>query len=134
MVSFRRRIGALTGRRRMGILQDAILLAEAGKTRTSASLELMKQFAVQGEFLIWAEIVASLHRMKETWWEQPADVRDAMLAFGSSMFGPLVKRLGLKHIETDDTDTRLFRVLAISGAAAAEDPKCVHGSSPEVHH
>ncbi|KAK4704663.1 hypothetical protein P7C70_g1541, partial [Phenoliferia sp. Uapishka_3] len=110
---------------RLGILEDAILLAEAGQTRTSSTLGLMKQLSVEGERLIWAEIALSLHRISNTWWEQRQEVRNAIFAFGASLFGPLVERLGLKHLETDDTETRVLRVLAITAAAATENESVI---------
>ncbi|KAL8278732.1 hypothetical protein RQP46_008801 [Phenoliferia psychrophenolica] len=113
---------------RLGILQDAIVLAEAGFSTTSSTLNLINKMTSnteESEFLIWAEVGSALKRIISTWWEQPKDVRDAILAFGSSIIGPLVQKLGYQHLESDDTDTKLFRVMAIASAAVAENEEVI---------
>lgn len=60
--------------RRLGILQDVILLSEAGYTRTSSSLDFMMHLVHDREYLVWIEIAMAFRRILEAWWEQPAEV------------------------------------------------------------
>lgn len=61
---------------RLGIFQDAIVLAEAGHTRTSSTLGFMKQMTSESEYLVWAEIALSLRHILLTWCEEPTEVQD----------------------------------------------------------
>lgn len=115
--------------RSLGLVQDVILLSEAGYTPTSSALDLMKQLASESEHLVWVEIAQALQRILDVWWEQPEEVLEGVKAFARSLFGPLVEKVGFAHLEEDDAEARQFRVLAIAAAAASEVPSYVSAAS-----
>ncbi|ORY74296.1 hypothetical protein BCR35DRAFT_281272 [Leucosporidium creatinivorum] len=107
---------------RLGLVQDVILLSEAGYTPTSSALDLMKQMVSEPEHLVWVEIAQAFQRLVDAWWEQPEEIIDGVRAFARSLFGPLVEKVGFSHQPEEDAEARQFRVLAIAAAAAAEEP------------
>lgn len=111
--------------RSLGLVQDAILLSEAGYTPTSSSLSLVQSFASETDYLVWAEIAELFKRLVDAWWEQPKEVLDGIKAFARSLFGPLTQRVGFAHLTEDSEDTKKLRVLALAVASAAEEPSYV---------
>lgn len=108
---------------RIGLVQDAIVLSEAGYLKTTTVFSLFQHLRGEREFLVWTEIADAFRRILDTWWEQPADVLDALRSFARSLFAPLVARLGFEHRETDDSTKRRFRTMVIAASAAAEVPE-----------
>ncbi|GJN87331.1 hypothetical protein Rhopal_000280-T1 [Rhodotorula paludigena] len=107
---------------RLAVVEDSLLLAEAGYTRTVPTLDFLSTFAAhETEFLVWAEIAGAFKRFADAWWEEPAAELDAFRAFGRKLFRPIVDLLGLKHRPEDDPETRRFRALIVAAAAAVED-------------
>ncbi|GAA5919724.1 hypothetical protein JCM1841_000771 [Sporobolomyces salmonicolor] len=110
---------------RIGLVQDAVHLSEAGYTRTATAFTLFQKLSNETEYLVWMEIADAFRRLVATWWEQPVAVLEGIRAFARSLFGPLVEKIGFEHEEGDDSDRRRFRTLAIAAAAIAEDPKAL---------
>ncbi|GAA5943340.1 hypothetical protein JCM1841_004805 [Sporobolomyces salmonicolor] len=106
---------------RMGLVQDASVLASSGYAKTSSALTLISKMANEKENLVWAEISSALGSLSATWWDQPKEVRDAISKFRRTLFGPVVDRLGFEYKEDDDVDTIELRTLAISTAAVCGD-------------
>ena len=106
---------------RMGLVQDAAVLASSGYSKTSGALTLMSKFASETENLVWAEISTALAQLSRTWWDQPEDVRNGISKFRRTLFGPVADRLGFEYSEDDDVDTIELRTMAISVAAACDD-------------
>lgn len=80
-------------------------------------------------YLVWGEIAFSFQRLLDGWWEND-EMFEAIKAFARSLWGPLVERIGLSHLDDDTMDDRLLRVLAIAAAATAEVPLFVSLTVP----
>lgn len=106
---------------RMGLVQDATVLASSGYAKTSTALSLLSKLGNEKENLVWQEIAGGLGSVSATWWEQPQEVRDAIAKFRRSLFKPVVDRLGFEYSESDDVDTIELRSLAIATAAVTGD-------------
>ena len=81
------------------------------------------QNMVHDEYLVWTEIAMAFRRLLDAWWEQPEEILEGIRSFARSLFGPLAEKLGFVHLPNDETDARLFRVLVLAAAAAAEVPE-----------
>ncbi|GAA5899974.1 hypothetical protein JCM8208_005555 [Rhodotorula glutinis] len=103
---------------RMGLVQDASVLASSGYAKTSGALELVSKLKGETENLVWQEIGGALGSISSTWWEQPKEVRDAFNKFRRELFKPVVDRLGFEYADSDDVDAVELRTLAIATAAA----------------
>ncbi|BGP38710.1 Aminopeptidase 2 mitochondrial [Rhodotorula kratochvilovae] len=106
---------------RMGLVQDASVLASSGYAKTSGALELVSKLKGETENLVWQEISDALGSVSSTWWEQPQAVRDAFNKFRRELFKPVAERLGFDYAESDDVDTVELRTTAIATAAVTGD-------------
>ncbi|GAA6003219.1 M1 family metallopeptidase [Rhodotorula paludigena] len=107
---------------RLAVVEDSLLLAEAGYTHTVPTLDFLSTFAShETDFLVWAELTGAFKRFADAWWEESAAELTAFRAFGRKLFRPIVDLLGLKHRPEDDPETRRFRALVVAAAAAVED-------------
>lgn len=107
---------------RVGLISDAFTLAKAGFGKTSGGLNLLKDFnLVEDRYL--ANLGAATHTgsLASVWWEQPQEVRDAIDAYRSDLFGPAVKKLGFDFHPEDSPELKQLRATVIGAAAAAED-------------
>ncbi|BGO90211.1 hypothetical protein NBRC10512_002414 [Rhodotorula toruloides] len=106
---------------RMGLVQDAAVLASSGYAKTSGALTLIKGMKGEEENLVWQEISGALGNLSSTWWEQPQEVRDAISKFRRELFKPVADRLGFEYSDSDSVDTVELRTMAISTAAVTGD-------------
>ncbi|GJN87500.1 hypothetical protein Rhopal_000449-T1 [Rhodotorula paludigena] len=106
---------------RMGLVQDASVLASSGYAKTSGALTLLSKLKGETENLVWQEIGDALGSISSTWWEQPQEVRDAFNKFRRELFKPVADKLGFDYSESDDVDTVELRTLAIATEAVTGD-------------
>jgi aminopeptidase 2 len=109
---------------RIGLVQDAFALGNAGHLQLSAALNLVHELRGEEKFLVWDSIDINLDRMCLTWWERKTVV-EQLKAFRRSMCSPLVEKLGLEYSKNDSADITQLRTLAATGAATAGDPVTV---------
>ncbi|KAG8910494.1 Aminopeptidase 2 mitochondrial, partial [Tulasnella sp. 408] len=100
---------------RMGLVSDALILAKAGISQTSAALDLIKSLKNEKEYLVWAVVDSQLAELGAILWEQPEE----------SLVKPLIDRLGYEYSSDDSADTIQLRTLAIAAAADAKDTDVV---------
>lgn len=109
---------------RVGLISDATTLARAGYAKTSGSLNLVAELGkTEKEFLPWSQIGGAIGRLTAVWWEQPEATRNAINKLRLDLFRPIVDRMGYEHGADDAPDVKELRELAVSTAAAAEDPE-----------
>ncbi|GAA6058627.1 hypothetical protein JCM10212_004038 [Sporobolomyces blumeae] len=106
---------------RMGLVQDASVLASSGYAKTSSALSLLAKMGNEKENLVWQEIASALDALATTWWEQPAPIRGAIDAFRRDLFRPIVDRVGREYLASDDSDVVELRTLALTTLAEAGD-------------
>lgn len=106
---------------RIGLVQDAFVLAKSSYGKTSGPLNLISKLSGEDEYLVWKEIANGLSDIGDVWWEQEESVRDALDKLTRDTFAPLVKKLGWEISDKDSSDTRELRTLAISSAARSGD-------------
>lgn len=110
---------------RMGLVSDAVTLAKAGMTKTSAALDLIEGLRAEEENLVWQSIDMSLTSVGRLLWEESDEIREQWSEFRKFLFYPIVEKLGFKYSESDTPDVRELRTLAINACAAAYEPKTV---------
>ncbi|KAF9504838.1 hypothetical protein BS47DRAFT_1438322 [Hydnum rufescens UP504] len=110
---------------RMGLVSDAMVLAKAGVGATSGALDLIASLKDETEHLVWESITTQLTMIRKLLWEHPEPVRDAFNAFLQTLYGPLVTKFGYTYLPDESADVRQLRTLAITKAAAAEDPSVI---------
>jgi len=108
---------------RMGLVSDAFVLGRAGYGETSAALDLMKKLRNDRDYLVWARMGNAVSDLIDVWWDEPDAVREGLKAFGRSLFGPLVEKLGFDASPNDTPDVVHWRSIAVANSAMANDPK-----------
>ena len=114
---------ALSLNDRIGLVQDAFVLAKSGYGPTSGALNLISKLKTEEENLVWKEIATGLSEIGDVWWEQDEKTRSAIDKLTRDTFAPLVEKLGWEIGAKESTDKRELRTLAISAAARSGDEK-----------
>ena len=114
---------ALSLNDRIGLVQDAFVLAKSGYGPTSGGLNLISKLKTEEENLVWKEIATGLSEIGDVWWEQDEKTRSAIDKLTRDTFAPLVEKLGWEIGAKESTDKRELRTLAISAAARSGDEK-----------
>jgi aminopeptidase 2 len=110
----------------MGLIQDAIVLAQAGYSTTSSALDILLPLSGECNYLVWSEITSALDSVSAILWEQDQQVIDAFSKFQRQLVSSLAQEIGFDTLPTDDQDRIQLRVKILGAAARAEDPKRVN--------
>ena len=113
--------GHLSTADRIGLVQDAAVVAQAGLAKTSTALELIRTMSAETDHLVLEEMLSALSVLYSIGWEQDASVREAIRAFQASIAVPLVRKLGFEPASSESSDVAELRALVIAVAAAAKD-------------
>lgn len=113
--------GAFSLNDRIGLVQDAFVLAKSGYGKTSGSLNLSSKLKNEEENLVWKEIATGLADLKDVWWEQPDNVRGALDKLAKETFAPVAKKLGWEIKDSDSSDIREMRATALAILAGSGD-------------
>lgn len=112
---------AFTAEDRLGLLNDAFTLSQAGYTKTSAALDLLHTWKHERSSLVLQAAAMGLGRLASVWWEQPRRVRAALDRLRQATFAPLARELTLETQPDDSLATRELRATVVAAAAAAGD-------------
>ncbi|TIC23268.1 hypothetical protein E3Q12_02146 [Wallemia mellicola] len=110
---------------RIGLVNDAFVLAKAGNGPTSGALGFINQLKDEKEYLVWSAIGTSLANLSSVWAEESSSVREKIDALRRKLFSPLVEQLGFDNKEGDSPDVLQLRELAIASASAANDENAI---------
>ncbi|TIB62326.1 hypothetical protein E3P77_03857 [Wallemia ichthyophaga] len=110
---------------RIGLVNDAFVLAKAGNGPTSGALGFISQLKNEKEYLVWSSMATSLANLSSVWCEESLSVREKIDALRRKLFSPLVKQVGFDNKEGDSPDVLQLRELSIASAAAANDKAVV---------
>ncbi|OAV91168.1 hypothetical protein PTTG_04695 [Puccinia triticina 1-1 BBBD Race 1] len=108
---------------KMGLIQDAIVLAQAGYSTTPSALDILFPLGGERNYLVWSEITSALDSVSAILWEEDQQVIDGFNKFQRQLVSSLAAEIGFDTLPTDDQDRIQLRVLILGAAARAEDPK-----------
>jgi len=109
---------------RMGLVDDALALSKAGFSTVSSALSLIDVLRNEEEYLVWESISKNFNLIRSVWFEHP-DIVDSIAKFRQELFSPIVKRLGYEYHDSDSSDIRELRTLAIGQAAAGNEASVI---------
>ncbi|PLW07667.1 hypothetical protein PCASD_21723 [Puccinia coronata f. sp. avenae] len=89
---------------KMGLIQDAIVLAQAGYSTTSSALDILLPLSGECNYLVWSEITSALDSVSAILWEQDQQVIDAFSKFQRQLVSSLAQEIGFDTLPTDDQD------------------------------
>ncbi|KAJ7727197.1 leucyl aminopeptidase [Mycena metata] len=124
---------------RIGLMYDVAALANAGLAKLSTLLTLTdiwrneqncKYHIFSSPFsvkiypscvdMVWSSVLTNMGIILSAFWEHPQIV-DSLRAFISTLYAPLVARLGYEFPDGESVDIVLLRKAAVSGAALGRD-------------
>lgn len=108
---------------KMGLIQDAIVLAQAGYSSTSSALDILAPLGGERNYLVWSEITSALDSISNILWEEDAQVVEGFNKFQRTLVSPLAEEIGFETLSSDDQDRIQLRVKILGAAARAGDPK-----------
>jgi len=111
---------------KMGLIQDAIILAQAGYSSTSSALDILFPLGGERNYLVWSEIYAALNSISAILWEQDQQVIEGFNKFQRQLVSSLAEEIGFDTLPTDDQDRIQLRVTILGAAALAKDPKVLN--------
>ncbi|KAH8117511.1 peptidase family M1-domain-containing protein [Phellopilus nigrolimitatus] len=109
---------------RIGLVNDVFALSNAGFGNVSVALALIQNLRHEEEFLPWQGISDNLGDIANIFWENK-QAWHLLKEFRSSLYAPIVDKLGYDYSKSDTADTKQLRSLAISRAAASDEPAVV---------
>ncbi|KDE05956.1 hypothetical protein MVLG_03642 [Microbotryum lychnidis-dioicae p1A1 Lamole] len=111
---------------RMGLIQDASVLASSGYSESSSFLALANLIApTEKEYLVFSEISSALSAISSVWWEEDESVLEGLAKLKKRWFAKVAKRLGLDPIEGERLEDVELRALSWSTMASIEDPATI---------
>ncbi|SGY46416.1 BQ5605_C001g00430 [Microbotryum silenes-dioicae] len=111
---------------RMGLIQDASVLASSGYSESSSFLALANLIApTEKEYLVFSEISSALSAISSVWWEEDESVLEGLAKLKKRWFAKVAKRLGLDPIEGERLEDVELRALSWSTMASSEDPATI---------
>lgn len=110
-----------TAEDRLGLLNDAFTLAQAGYTNTTSALDLLHTWRREQSPLVLQAAALGVGRLASVWWEQPRRVRAAFDQWRQTLFAPLARQLTLTASSNDTLSIRDLRATVVAAAAAAGD-------------
>lgn len=111
---------ALSDADRVGLVDDAFALAQAGYTSTASALSLANLLKGTPSAAVACALDTALASVASAWWDTP-DVRVAVDRFRLSVFAPEAHRLTLKYAPREPHRTRTLRTAVVRAAARAGD-------------
>lgn len=106
---------------KMGLIQDAIVLAQAGYSPTTSALDILHPLGGEKNYLVWSEITSALDSISNILWEQDQAVVDGFDKFQRKLVSKLAHEIGVDTLPTDTQDQIQLRVKILAAAARAGD-------------
>lgn len=111
---------ALSDADRVGLVDDAFALAQAGYSSIASALSLANLLKGTPSAAVACALDTALASVASTWWDAP-DVRVAVGRFRVTVFAPEAHRLTLKYAPGEPHGTRTLRTAVVRAAARAGD-------------
>ncbi|CAH7667912.1 hypothetical protein BY996DRAFT_4583678 [Phakopsora pachyrhizi] len=106
---------------KMGLIQDAVVLAQAGYSSTSCALDILHRLGGEKNHLVWSEISQALDSVSNILWEQDQEVTKGFDKFQRNLVSDLAKEIGFDTLSSDNEDRIQLRVKILGLAARSGD-------------
>jgi aminopeptidase N len=103
---------------RVGLIADAAAMSFAGLATTAGLLGFLAGLKSEQSYLVWAEIVEQLGKLRSICAESSEEIRDGLNKFTLELVSQTVDRLGWEFGPDEDFLTGRLRALAISTAGS----------------
>lgn len=101
---------------RIGLIADAAAMAFSGLGTTAGLLSFLHALSDEQSYLVWAEIISQLGKLRSLFAESSPSIRDGLKRFTLDLVSPTVEKVGWEFAEGEDFLTGRLRALIISTA------------------
>lgn len=106
---------------RVGLISDAAAMAFAGLGTSAGLLNFLSKSKGEDSYLVWAEILEQLGKMKSVFAEQAPEVAAGLKKFTLGLISPSVEKIGWESQPGEDYLTGRLRALLLSSAGTNGD-------------
>lgn len=117
--------GLLSVEDRAGMVADAGALAASGYQKSSGTLNLLKGFSEESEYVVWDEITTWMASIRSAWTFEDEETKDALKAVLRDLTSERAHKLGWQFEEGEDSNMQQFKALMFANAGAGGDEKVV---------
>jgi hypothetical protein len=98
-------------------------MAEAGYGNTLATLDLIKSFNKEDDYIILSKMVGQVNAITNVWYREPEAVLEKLKAMKRALTSPKIEGLGWVYPEGEGHLVSLKRTLVIASAGRAGDKR-----------
>lgn len=101
---------------RVGLIADAAAMAFSGQGTTAGLLSFLHALSDEQSYLVWAEIISQLGKLRSLFAESSPTIRDGLKKFTLDLVSPTVDKVGWEFTADEDFLTGRLRALIVSTA------------------
>jgi aminopeptidase 2 len=106
--------GLLSVNDRLGLIADALAVAQSGRSKTSTVLSLLETFQDEENFFVWKQILSTLEVITQAWAFESESVLSALKIFKSHLVTKILRKKGWEFQKGDDLVDQMFKALIFS--------------------
>jgi aminopeptidase 2 len=108
--------GLLSVNDRLGLIADALAVAQSDRSKTSTVLALLQTFQDEENFFVWKAILSALETITQAWAFESEAVLSALKTFKSRLVSKILKKKGWEFRKDDDLVEQMFKALVFSNS------------------
>jgi aminopeptidase 2 len=106
--------GLLSVNDRLGLIADALAVAQSGRSKTSTILALLQTFQDEENFFVWKTILSTLETITQAWAFESETVLSSLKLFKSRLVSKILRKKGWEFKKDDDLVGQMFKALVFS--------------------
>jgi aminopeptidase 2 len=107
--------GLLSVNDRIGLVSDALAVAQNGRSKTSTVLSLLQGFQDEDNFFVWKQVLTTLESIIQAWAFESESVLEALKSFKSRLVSNCLKKKGW-NFERADLVEQMFKAILFSNS------------------
>jgi aminopeptidase 2 len=112
--------GLLSVNDRIGLVSDALAVAQSGRSKTSTVLSLLEGFQDEDNFFVWKQILTTLESIIQAWTFESESVLESLKSFKTNLVSKRLKKKGW-DFTNDDLVEQIFKAIIFSNSG--DDPE-----------
>lgn len=117
--------GLMSVEDRAGMVADAGALSASGYQPSSGTLNLLKGFKNESEYVVWEEITSFVATLRNAWIFEDEPTKDALKSVVRDLTSAKAKELGWTFSDSDGAVLQQFKALIFSSAGASGDEEII---------
>jgi len=106
--------GLLSINDRIGLIADALAVAQSGRSKTSTVLALLQTFNEENNFFVWKMILSALESIQQAWAFESEAVLASLKLFKSHLVSKILKNKGWEFKKDESLLEQMFKALIFS--------------------